>query len=358
MSASLAAMPGRAASLARALAEMDPADAAIGETPKDEVWRSRKRRLFRYRPEREPAAHPTPLLIVHGLVGRHTVADLEPRCSLVRALVSAGIDVYALDWGNASRADRFRDIADFAVHGLGDAVAEVARISGTGRVALLGICQGGVFSLCHAALEPKCVAGVATAIAPVDFHADARGPHAEQGLLNVWLRGLPRELIVDLIAEHGNLPGRLTGAVFQSMTPARTLSKYTTGLLEMAEDRDRLTTFLRMERWLDDRPDHPGAAALDWLIGLYQENRLAEGRFDLDGRTVCLDAIRCPVLNIYGTEDHIVPPPCSIALGSLLAPGHDYQEVAVPSGHVGVFVSRRARGIVAPALMGWLARIR
>ena len=355
MSASLAAMPGRVASLTRALAEMDAAETAVGATPKDEVWRAGKRRLYRYRPER--ALRMGPLLMVHGLVGRQTVADLEPGCSLVRALVAAGVDTYALDWGNASRADRFRDLADFAVHGLGAAVAEVARQSDADRVALLGICQGGVFALAHAALEPARVAGVAVAIAPVDFHADMRGPREQQGLLNVWLRALPADLVADLIAEHGNLPGRLTGAVFQSMTPARTLAKYTTGMLALAEDRERLATFLRMERWLADRPDHPGAAALEWLVGLYQENRLAEGRLVLDGRTVRLDAIRCPVLNIYGTEDHIVPPPCSTALGGLLAPGHDYQEVAVPSGHVGVFVSRRARGIVAPALTGWLARM-
>ncbi len=355
MTASLAAMPGRVIALTRALAEIEAADTAIGATPKDEIWRSGKRCVYRYRPERE--AHLGPVLIVHGLVGRQTVADLEPRCSLVRALLAAGVDVYALDWGNATRADRFRDIADHVVHGLGAATEAVAAAAGAEKVTLFGICQGGVFALCHAALAPGRIRGVAVAITPVDFHADARDPDPRHGLLNVWVRALPPDLIADLIAEHGNLPGRLTGAVFQSMTPARTLAKYTTAMLDLAEDRDRLASFLRMERWLADRPDHPGAAALEWLVGLYQENRLAEGRFTLDGRPVRLDAIRAPVLNIYGTDDHIIPPPCSTALGGLLAPAHDYQEVAVPSGHVGVFVSRRARGVVAPAVTGWLARI-
>lgn len=355
MKADLAAMAGRVAALGRALSDLGAEDLAVGRTPKDEIWRAGKTRLYRYRPEREPRLGP--LLIVHGLVGRQTVADLEPDRSLVRQLLAVGVDTYALDWGNATRADRFRDFADYADRGLGACVAEVLRASGADRVALFGICQGGIFALCHAALHRKPIAGIALAITPVDFHADKDDPDPQHGLLNVWIRGLPRELILDLLAEHGNLPGRLTGAVFQNMTPARTLAKYTLGLIDVAEDRARLATFLRMERWLADRPDHPGAAAREWLIDLYQENRLAEGRFAIDGRPVRLDAIACPVLNIYGTDDHIIPPPCSTALGRLLPAGHDYQEVAVPSGHVGVFVSRRAGGIVPPAVTGWLARI-
>jgi polyhydroxyalkanoate synthase len=108
-----------------------------------------------------------------------------------------------------------------------------------------------------------------------------------------------------------------------------------------------------MEKWLADRPDHPGAAAKEWLIGLYAENRLVRGTFELDGRPVRLGAITCPVLNIYGAQDHIIPPPCSRALGRHLR-NVAYREVEVPTGHIGVFVSRRAQAIVPPAMVEWL----
>lgn len=335
--------------LRRALAGIPPEETAIAATPKDEVARSGKARLYRYRPTREPRTGP--LLILHGLVGRQSVADLEPRRSLVRRMLDAGVDTWVADWGNPTRADRCLDFSDYDEL-IGEFAETIAAQSDGRRPALLGICQGGVFALCHAALHPGSISGLGLAITPVDFHACG-----EDGTLNLWLRSLSPELVERWVDECGNLPGRMTGAVFQALTPARTLAKYTTGLLAMAENRDALLTFLRMERWLADRPDLPGATAKQWLIGLYHRNELAEGRFQVGGRTVRLADIACPVLNIFGTQDHIVPPACSRALRGLLADGHDYQEVAAPTGHVGVFVSRNAAEIVPPALTGWLARI-
>jgi polyhydroxyalkanoate synthase len=74
--------------------------------------------------------------------------------------------------------------------------------------------------------------------------------------------------------------------------------------------------FLRMEKWLADRPHHPGEAAKQWLKDLYQENRLVEGSFVLSGRQVDLKSIAAPVLNVFALDDHIIPPDCSRALGA------------------------------------------
>lgn len=351
----LAEMAHRMLSLGRTLGEIETDEIEIARTPKAEIWRSGKTRLFRYDEIRRRRLGP--LLICHGLVGRQSMTDLEPERSVVRRLLEAGVDVWVVDWGSAGRADRLLDTTHFADRMLGEALDRVAAETGAGPI-LLGICQGGTFSLIQAAHHPGRMAGLALAIAPVDFHADKGDPDTPpDGFLNLWLRSLPADLVTDMIEEFGNLPGQLIGAVFQNLTPARTLAKYTSGLLDLAEDRERLTTFLRMERWLADRPDHPGAAAKEWLIGLYRENRLVEGRFEIDGRPVRLGEVACPVLNIYGTRDHIVPPGCSRALMAHLPKGADYQELAIPSGHVGVFVSKKALDILPGALIGWLARI-
>ncbi|HUF86481.1 MAG TPA: alpha/beta fold hydrolase [Thermohalobaculum sp.] len=346
----------RLAGLARRLAETRGGAAIeIAVTPKDEVWREGRITLHRYRPV-VPRPRLGPLMILHGLIGRQTMTDLEPGRSLVARLLEAGIDLWVLDWGNPTRADRFKDFTDYAEHHLGDALAALRAASGAPKAALFGICEGGVFAAIHAARHPDRVLGLALAVTPIDFHADALDPDPRRGLLNVWVRSLPPELIRALIDERGNLPGQLTGALFQQLAPARTLAKYTADLVELADDPAALDTFLRMEKWLADRPDHPGAAAKEWLIGLYHENRLVEGRFEIAGAPVDLSAIACPVLNIFAAEDHIIPPPSSRALGPILA-GRDYRELEVPTGHVGVFVARRAQRIVAPAISRWLARI-
>ncbi|MDH3668125.1 MAG: alpha/beta fold hydrolase [Paracoccaceae bacterium] len=328
----------------------------IGATPKDEIWRDGKVSLCRYRREEEANRDEPPLLVVHGLIGRQTISDLEPGRSLVQRLLGFGADIFVLDWGSPGPEDRCKDFTDYAEDHLGDALAEIRKAAGRPKAAILGICQGGVFALCHAARHPGRVAGVIAAITPVDFHADKDLPPPENGLLNHWIRNLPETLLTDLIDDRGMLAGQLTGALFQQLKPARTLAKYTYGLASMAADKAAMETFLRMETWLADRPDMPGAAAKEWLIALYQQNRLVEGKFKIAGRPVDLGAIACPVLNIFGSHDHIVPPACSRALGRYLAPSL-YTELEVPTGHVGVFVSRQSQQIVAPAIADWLGAI-
>ena len=61
----------------------------IATTPKDEVFKSDKVTLYRYRPlaKRKVA---TPVLIVYSLIGRYTMTDLQEDRSLIRNLLQAG----------------------------------------------------------------------------------------------------------------------------------------------------------------------------------------------------------------------------------------------------------------------------
>ena len=70
------------------------------------------------------------------------------------------------------------------------------------------------------------------------------------------------------------------GSVFSMMTPMRTLTKYNLDLLEVMDDKKKLLNFLRMEKWIADRPHHPGEAAKQWLKDLYQDNKLVKGELE------------------------------------------------------------------------------
>jgi polyhydroxyalkanoate synthase len=331
-----------------ALARTPESDTLIGATPADCAFRRDKLRLFRYRGGRGAAG--PPLLIAHGLVGRASVTDLAPERSVVQDLLAGGADVWTIDWGAPSRADRFTTFADLALGGVG-ACAEHVRAT-TGRApAVLGVCEGGLFALCLAARRPNAVAGVIPVVTPVDFHAD---PDA---LLTRWVRAFEPADLARLVDVMGYLPGGALGAIFQAMTPARTMEKYTTDLLDLADRPEALRTFLRMERWLADRPHHPGEAAKTLLVDLYHGNRLARGTLTLEDAPVALSAIRAPVLNLFGLRDHIAPPACVRALGGLLTPGARYAEAALDTGHIGVFVSRRTEGRLAAHVLEWLRRL-
>jgi polyhydroxyalkanoate synthase len=325
----------------------------IATTPKDEIFRSDKVTLYRYRPLAEQRTG-APVLMVYSLIGRQTMTDLQEDRSLVRNLLGQGVDLWVVDWGNASRADRWLTIDDYVLGYLDDCVAAMRDAAGAEKVNLLGICEGGVFVLAYAALEPTNVQNLILTITPLDFHADERDEKLERGFINVWTRSLSGEDVDKMIELWGVLPGEFMGAVFSMLTPIRSITKYNLDLLDVVDDEAKLLNFLRMEKWLADRPHHPGEAAKQWLKDLYQENRLVNNSWVLAGRTVDLSQVTMPVLNIYAQADHIIPPPTSRALTGKLGTT-DYTELGVPGGHIGMFVSSRSQGIVGHGIVDWLA---
>jgi len=338
----------------RLLHQLRDSDVEIATTPKDLVWRQDKVSLFHYRPLAEQRIR-IPVLVCYGLIGRWTMTDLQEDRSLIRNLLGLGIDLYVVDWGNPSRADRWLTLDDYICGYLDGCVTEIARRAGVDRVNLLGVCEGGVFTTCYAALEPERVNTLALTITPIDFHADTVENRTGHGFINIWTRSLEPDDIDRLIDANGNLPGEFMGAVFNLMTPMRTLLKYNLDMLEVVDDEKRLLNWLRMEKWIADRPDHPGEAAKQWLKDLYQQNKLIRNELVLDGRRVDLGQITMPVLNVYAKDDHIIPPATSRALGPKVGT-NDYTELGLPGGHVGVFVGGKSQKLFAPGVAEWLTK--
>jgi polyhydroxyalkanoate synthase len=283
-----------------------------------------------------------PLLICFALVNRPYVLDLQPDRSFVRRLLSAGLDVYLIDWGYADSDDRTLGLHDYIEGYLRSCVRHILDEHGTDSLNLIGVCQGGTFSLCYTALHPGHIRTLTTIATAVDFQTPA-------DLLFKWSRGLDAKLL----ARAGNAPGELMNALYLSLMPFRlTLHKYAE-LLERADDAPYLEHFIRMEKWVRDCPDQPAAALAQFVKWFYQENRLARGTLRLGRRKVNLAHIVQPVLNIYATRDHIVPPRASIPLQRLIG-SPDYTAHAADTGHIGIFVSRRADQQVPQRIVEWL----
>lgn len=328
-------------------------DVAIAETPAEVVFEIDKVRLLRYEPLTKVRKDIPPMIICYGLFGRQTMIDLQEDRSLVRNLLMEGIDLYVVDWGNPTRADQFLNFDDYVERYLGSCVEHVYEANNNKPINLFGICEGGTFASMLVAQRPELFAGLALAITPIDFHGDQKNFWRGEGFLNSWVGNLTKDDIDLLIDTHGMLPGEMTGAVFSSLTPIASMTKYNIGLAKMEGNEAMMLNFLRMEKWIADRPNHPGEAARQWLNDLYRENKLIKGEFELCGEKIDLSRITCPVLNIYAEQDHIIPVSCSKALSEFI-PTKNYKEIGFPGGHVGVFVSRKAQGVVAGGLTQWL----
>ena len=328
------------------LRELD--DVHYGVTAKEEVWRDGKVVLYRFRGDNAPGeSRPTakvPLLICYALVNRPYMVDLQDDRSLVKNLLALGEDVYLIDWGYADRSDRFLTLEDYIERFIDGAVDHLRQASGQDRINLLGICQGGAFSLTYSSLHPDKVRNLITMVTPVDFHTD-------DNMLSNWIQDLDIDQFVDTL---GNVPADLMNYCYLTLKPMRLFQQKYVGLVDILDDKAELENFLRMEKWIFDSPDLAGEAFRQFMKDFYQGNKLVKGGLEIGGRAVDPLAITMPVLNIYAEQDHLVPPDASRALAGLVG-SEDYTELGFKGGHIGIYVSSRAQREVPAAIHRWLS---
>ena len=320
----------------------DVGSVEVGSSARDVVLRDGKLTLYRYRAT-AGTTNPVPVLIVYALANRPYMLDLEPERSMIRGLLDEGLDVYLIDWGYPDRDDQNLDLADYVDDRIGRCVEAVRERHSLESISLLGVCQGGTFSLCYAALHPHRVRNLVLMVTPVDFHTP-------DNLLSAWLRHVDIDRLVDVM---GNVPGSMLNWAFVSMKPLRLTGQKYLDMLDLCGDAEKLGTFLRMEKWIHDSPDQAGECFREFAKELMQRNRLVGGTLAIGGRRVDLGNVTMPILNIHATQDHIVPPAAVLALERHVA-SDDYTTYGFDGGHIGIYVSARAQREVPQAIASWL----
>ena len=211
------------------------------------------------------------------------------------------------------------------------------------KINILGICQGGSFSLCYTSMHQDKVKNLVTMVTPVDFKTP-------DNMLSAWVQNVDVDLLVDTLS---NIPGEMLNWTFLSLKPFSLTGQKYFGMVDVLEDEDRLRNFLRMEKWIFDSPDQAGETFRQFIKDFYQKNGFLEGGVSIGERALDLKNITCPVLNVYAEQDHLVPPDASRALKGRTA-SKDYTELSFPGGHIGIYVSGRAQKQVTPAISSWL----
>lgn len=319
-------------------------DLPSGVTEKEAVYKEDKLTLYHYKnPTGKKATNKTPLLISYALVNRPYMTDLQENRSMIRGLLETGQDVYLIDWGYPDRSDRFTTLDDY-INGYIDRCVDVlCERHGVEKVNLLGICQGGAFSLCYSALHPDKIANLVTMVTPVDFQT-------EDNMLAHWIRNIDVDLLVDSL---GNVPGDLMNWTFLNLKPYRLIGQKYIDMVEILDNPQQIHNFMYMEKWIFDSPDQAGEAYRQFVNDFYKYNKLIKGEVEIGGKTVNLKNITSPVLNIYANDDHLVPPSASKPLGKHVGT-KDYTELSFKGGHIGIYVSSSAQREVPPSIGKWL----
>ncbi|MDD5579020.1 MAG: class III poly(R)-hydroxyalkanoic acid synthase subunit PhaC [Methylobacter sp.] len=314
-----------------------------GVTLKEIIYQEDKMILYRFIPEVTPVKKPIPVLIVYALVNRPYMTDIQEDRSTVRGLLNEGLDVYLIDWGYPDGADQYLSMDDYINGYLDRCVDVIRKRHAMDKINLLGICQGGTFSLCYSSLHTDKIKNLVTMVTPVDFHTP-------DNLLSRWYQNIDVDLLVDTM---GNIPGEMLNYTFLSLKPYRLMGQKYLDMVDVLDDPETAKNFLRMEKWIFDSPDQAGETFRQFTKDFYHGNKLIKGEVQLGEQTVSLNNITMPVLNIYALQDHLVPPSATRPLKDYVGSG-DYEELAFKGGHVGIYVSGRAQQTIPKAIGDWL----
>jgi polyhydroxyalkanoate synthase len=329
-------------------------DFSVGTTPSEIIYTEDKMKLIHYIPAVEKP-YTVPVLVVYALVNRYYILDLQPDKSVIKKLLDEGFDVYIIDWGYPSGADRYLTIDDYVNGYVNNAVDRIRERSGLDKITLLGVCQGGTFSVMYAALHPEKVKNLVTLVAPVNFDTD-------KGLLHLWAKSLDVDKIVDY---YGIVPGDFLNAGFLLTDPFRLMIDKYVGLFERIDEcepvdkecqlrnEDTVKNFLRMEKWIFDSPDQAGETFRQFFKDCYQKNLLIKNEMMLNGKKINLKNITMPLLNVMAEFDHLVPNDASKPLSDAVS-SSDKETFVFPTGHIGIFVGSKSQKEVCPKIAEWL----
>jgi polyhydroxyalkanoate synthase len=319
-------------------------------TPYDIVYEGGRVRLRHYRPV-EPSQS-TPVLLVYALLKRPYILDLLPERSVVQTFVRQGFHVYLTDWIPPTEADRGRGFDAYVNGDLANAVRAVQVRAGVERVSLLGYCLGGLLAVMYTTLHPETVQNLIVFALPLDMHSRTI-PFS--GLAAPFLRGA----VEFITALYGNCPAWLIKAGVTALVPTRLC-------LPLYLRRDLREPEIGKAGWITAPPvqqalepwmnsDVPLAGQLfrEWMIDIFQRNLLTQNRLQVGSQTVTLQHIACPVLNIIGEYDDVVPPPASLPFSALVG-SRDARNLVFPTGHLGLVASRAAHEKLWPEVNRWL----
>ncbi len=332
---------------------LSPPDFSVGTTPSEIIYTEDKMKLLHYIPTVEKP-YPVPVLVVYALVNRYYILDLQPDKSVIKKLLDEGFDVYVIDWGYPSGADRYLTIDDYVNGYINNAVDKIRELSGLDKITLLGVCQGGTFSVMYTTLHPEKIKNLITLVAPVNFDTD-------KGLLHLWAKSLPVDKIVDY---YGIVPGDFLNSGFLLTDPFRLMIDKYVGLFDRIEyepdnaacslrNEENVRNFLRMEKWIFDSPDQAGEAFRQFFKDCYQKNLLIKNEMELNGKRIDLKKISMPLLNVMAEFDHLVPNDASKPLNDAVS-SSDKEMMVFPTGHIGIFVGSRSQKEVCPRIAQWL----
>ncbi|PCJ38386.1 MAG: hypothetical protein COA75_01090 [Cellvibrionales bacterium] len=293
-----------------------------------------------------------PIILVPPLMMSADVFDVSKKISAVDYLTEQGFSVWLVDFGEpADQEDGLhRDMSDHVV-AVNDAIDFVYSQQNK-PVHLLGYCQGGIF--CYLAVayrKSKNVGSVISFAAPVNLYKNLLPGVSDEVTLKVLETvggAIPKGVLPSAI------PGWASKNLFRMLAPVKQVQSWF-ALLKVLDDRDAILKGEDQRSFMNDGfVAWPGPAMIEFMRQMLLGNRMVSGGCVIEGRTVSLTDITCPMLAVIGGNDTIARPRSCRGIVEAAPNSNLYQLWRPKAGHLGILVGGSAIRGTWPVIADWL----
>ncbi len=315
------------------------------------VRRERVYKLRRYERNRAVPSLQQPILLVPPLMLTAEIYDIDPDSSTVTLLTNAGIDVWLIDFGIPEQEEGgLERTLDDHVQAVSHAIDHVRAATGV-DVHLAGYSQGGMF--CYQTAAYRRSQGIKSLItfgSPVDVHRNLIMGGEAAGRVIDTLSGVVRTGLSAMDA----LPGTFSSRGFRILSAGKEL-KHILSFVGKLHDREAIMRGESSRKYLHGEGfvAWPGPALRSFYEQFVVQNRMSQGGFVIDGRTLTLADITCPILYFYGDRDEFARPPSVRAIRDA-APLAESYEVNMRTGHFGLVVGSLSVKHTWPTVIDWI----
>jgi len=270
----------------------------IAITPGKVIFQNRLIELIQYEPQTEQVAA-EPVLIVPAWIMKYYILDLSPKNSLVRYLVSQGKTVFIISWKNPDAEDRDLTMRDYLDDGVLAALDAVSKVVPNQKIHGVGYCLGGTLLAIAAAYMARegddRLKTMSMFAALIDFR--------EAGEITTMLGEGTFAFLESLMRRQGylgidNMVGAFSALRVSDLVHGPKVQRYLLG-------KDRSLNDLMA--WNEDGTRLPYRMHTEYLRNCYLENNLAEARYEIDGKPICVGDITVPGFVLGTATDHVAP---------------------------------------------------
>ena len=300
----------------------------IAVTPGEVVLRTDVFELIQYTPQ-TPQVREVPLLIVPPTINKYYVIDLAEQRSLVEHLVAAGQQVYCISWRNpdARHADWGLDTYGRAII---EAMAATQKIAEQDKVAMLGICSGGMIAsmvLAHLAAKGDLdqVAAFSLAVTVLDQN--------QAGLPSALLSHKAAAASTKASKEKGYLDGKVLAEIFAWLRPNDLIWNYWVNNYLLGHAPKAFDILY----WNADPVRMTAAMHRDFMDLAIDNSLTKPGRATLIGTDIDLGKIDTDTYVVAGIADHLCKWESCYQTTQLF--GGETKFVLSTSGHIAAMVN-------------------